>query len=299
MPKQPASYIAVKSAAPVYHVLFKQLEGKPEVVCREVIPNNVELLTAPATNPALFHQAQQVCGKCEPAPPVEVEVQDLMARASTRYRAYLRNRREAVSAYLAGGQALTEAKALVEHGAWIPLLGEFGIPDRTASRMMRLAERFGDDAGALIEAGGIRVADEAVSGPAPTEDDETPNQPPVADLGPEVQEAPPLASREEMEDDLDDLESENLELRSEVQRRRDPGVLPTQTGPSFVPDPMQQMRARIAALQTENDRLKSERDTHQKEMQALADDIEQWATVGWQRAAEAKGWTPPSGWRCS
>lgn len=41
---------------------------------------------------------------------------------------------------LEAGRALVEAKSLVRHGGWLPFLAEAGIHERTAQRLMTLAE---------------------------------------------------------------------------------------------------------------------------------------------------------------
>ena len=82
--------------------------------------------------------------------------QDYMAQAASGYRRYRKARRQSVTAYLEGGVALVAARALAEHGEWLPLLEEFEIPERTAQRMVRLAEEYGTDADTVIAAGGIR-----------------------------------------------------------------------------------------------------------------------------------------------
>lgn len=46
--------------------------------------------------------------------------------------------RAAAEKMLAAGQLLTEAKALAEHGAWLPFLADAGIPAQKAQRYMRL-----------------------------------------------------------------------------------------------------------------------------------------------------------------
>ena len=84
---------------------------------------------------------------------------------------------------------------------------------------MRLAES-GLTADAVIELGGIREATKSftvkdLEPVAPTHNVDV-------DLGPNMSTAEPIASPERMEEDLDRLESENHDLRQEVQQQRQP-----------------------------------------------------------------------------
>ena len=188
--------------------------------------------------------------------PEQATVHDHMVRAAYGYKRYQRNHRDAIQAYLECGRALLEAREVAEHGTWLPLLDEFEIPQRTAQNMMRLAREYSDDADAVIEAGGIRAAllglgetkNETVSHLPETPDEEldeffTENN---SELEPDTQIMG--HTPDELVEELDDLESENLELRQEVQELKERP--PTRT---------QKLEAQVEALSLEVTALKTEK----------------------------------------
>ena len=178
---------------------------------------------------------------------------DYMVKAASGYQRYQHDRQTAVAAYLEGGKALIEARKLAQHGAWLPLLAEFEIPERTVQRMMRLAEQYGDDIEAVIKAGGIRAADEALGDGKSATVADLPEDSDDIDPG---QDSPPLATPEEMAGAPDDLESENYELRQEVARLRDDA--PREDKPP-----------------TRTERLEAERDALAMEREQLAQRVDE------------------------
>jgi hypothetical protein len=65
---------------------------------------------------------------------------DLAARIKVEHEAYVAAVKQSLSRALAAGDMLIEAKAQLKHGEWLPWLAErCGIPERTASRYMKLA----------------------------------------------------------------------------------------------------------------------------------------------------------------
>ena len=63
---------------------------------------------------------------------------DLAERAGEAFRLGHAKTIEAAEHYLQCGAILSEAKAEIGHGRWLPFLDRAGIPERTARRMMRL-----------------------------------------------------------------------------------------------------------------------------------------------------------------
>jgi hypothetical protein len=65
---------------------------------------------------------------------------DLAARIKAEHAAYVAAIKQSLSRAMAAGDLLLEAKAQLGHGEWLPWLAErCGIPERTASRYMKLA----------------------------------------------------------------------------------------------------------------------------------------------------------------
>jgi hypothetical protein len=70
----------------------------------------------------------------------DVPIAALAARANTEHAAYEATQSAAVAHAIAAGEALTEAKDLLPHGAWLPWLREnIDFSARTASSYMRMA----------------------------------------------------------------------------------------------------------------------------------------------------------------
>ena len=87
--------------------------------------------------------------------------------AAEQHGRYKRASAEAVTAYLAAGAALAEAKAACRHGQWLPWLKETGIPERTAQRMIRLAAS-GMKSDIVTDLGGVGAALAHLASPAET-----------------------------------------------------------------------------------------------------------------------------------
>ena len=233
--------------------------------------------------------ATNSAGSVEPAPEAHGPnaLHDAMARAASGYRRYQQDRRMAVIAYLEGGQALFQARELARHGEWLPLLAEFGIPERQARRMMQLAREFGANADAVLELGGIRAALESLGKSDTVSELEEPKDveggdPEAGDdqiaHGGQFDEPEPLARPEEMADALDDLESENHELRNEV------AVLKEQA-----PNRTQRLEAELEALSMDVSVLKHEKSELQMrldwfEAQGSAYDVDHYKRVNDQQA---------------
>ena len=195
------------------------------------------------------------CVLAPPLPPVR-DARYHVVRAATEFEGYQIDRRSAVGKYILAGEHLLEARKVAAHGEWGPLLDEFGLTPPTAWRMMRLAES-GLTADAVIELGGIREATKSFTVKDLEEQDEgwtcttccerhssdwefcrndcqgqtkdyrgqmEPEPLHVDGPGPirPIYPVPPIASPERMADDLDSLESENHDLRQEVQQQRQP-----------------------------------------------------------------------------
>ena len=111
------------------------------------------------------------------APPLSNRLADLAERAGDAWRRGHARTVEAAAAYLESGALLVEAKGECGHGGWLPFLERAGIPARTATRMMRLAES--GMSAETIAARRVRAAAEALA--------RTPKPATVADLP-----APPL-----------------------------------------------------------------------------------------------------------
>jgi hypothetical protein len=72
--------------------------------------------------------------------PVPSRLADLAKRIRVEHEAYVAAVKQSLSRAMAAGEMLIEAKAQLKHGEWRPWLAErCGIPERTASRYMKLA----------------------------------------------------------------------------------------------------------------------------------------------------------------
>jgi len=138
-------------------------------------------------------------------------VADLMSCAVVAYKDFVQKRRSSIFAYLQAGQHLAKAKEMAGHGEWGALLGESGIPESTARRMIKLHEIFGDDADAVVEAGGIVKALESAETRFTIYDMRTDG---------EKTDGERLATKGEMVGALDAMEGENRELRAENRELR-------------------------------------------------------------------------------
>jgi Protein of unknown function (DUF3102) len=67
---------------------------------------------------------------------------ELAARVREEHRAVQASASSMLQHAIAAGQALTEAKALLIHGQWLPWLAGVGITPRTAQRYMRVAREY-------------------------------------------------------------------------------------------------------------------------------------------------------------
>ena len=67
--------------------------------------------------------------------------------------------RRSLSDWLTCGHKLLEAKRIAPHGSWLPWLKQAGIPERTARRMIRIAEA-GLQIGHLADLGGAVAAED-------------------------------------------------------------------------------------------------------------------------------------------
>lgn len=109
---------------------------------------------------------------------------------------YSYNNKQRIAVALMIGGLLKKRRAVTEHGEWMPYLDEMGIGHETARRWMALADA-DMQIPHVVEFGGIRSAFESLK------DKPEPDAP------------EPIATREEMEEALDELEAENHELRQE------------------------------------------------------------------------------------
>ena len=260
-------YVAVESSSPTYHVVPL---GKTEAKCAVDWPMGIKKIHFPRIDPAEAQKHYDICVECET--PIEVEeesiesveaadpgpapisnpLHDWLVRAASGYRRYQRDRLMAVQGYLEGGAALIEARKLAAHGEWISLLEEFDIPRQTAHRMMRLADRFGEDANAIVEAGGISTAYESVRPESQMSHGGTFEHEESEDSVAEDQ-VTPMASTEEMVDVLDDLHSENHDLRKENLSLRKGASESTDVDKP--PTPNQKLKAQIDLLAMEVQQL--------------------------------------------
>ena len=85
----------------------------------------------------------------------------LAATVKGEWERYRRSSKEAVTAYLAAGAALCEAREGAERGEWGAFLRAAGIEARTARNMMRLA-RAGVDAEFVSASGGVAAVLESL-----------------------------------------------------------------------------------------------------------------------------------------
>ncbi len=286
----------------------------------------------------------------EPEPasePLLLTVHDHMARAASGYQRYQRDRRYAIKAYLEGGSALLEARKLAQHGEWLPLLEEFEIPQPTAWRMMRLSEGHGDDADAVIAAGGIVTAAEALTPKTDGEghelayceaDDDDGKLFTVNNFEPDpsaevmghtpddgklftvnnFEPDPPAEvmghTPDELADELDRTESENRELRQEVQELKEKPPTRTQkleaenallqTAVNEKSDQIETLQRSLNEARAQVSEYPHERETVANEREAmirtLRGQVAEWQTKYneelrsrryWEREAKAHGWT--------
>jgi hypothetical protein len=64
---------------------------------------------------------------------------DLAARIKAEHEAFVAAVKGSLARAMAAGDLLIEAKAIVDHGQWLPWLEQIGLPRRTASHYMRLS----------------------------------------------------------------------------------------------------------------------------------------------------------------
>ena len=77
-----------------------------------------------------------------------------LASLAERFR---KHRRRSIKEWLAAAETLHEARQLAEHGEWLPFLDQCGVHERTAQRMLRVAES-GLKCDTVSDLGGIAAA---------------------------------------------------------------------------------------------------------------------------------------------